>query len=245
MKLKILGSSSNGNCYVLETRNESLIIECGIRLSRIKRALGWRLSNVVGAFITHSHNDHAGHATSLATSGVTVFASADTLRAKGLYGKPFTREIRARHGYAVGGFRVIPLDVKHDVSCFAFIIGHAEIGKMLFVTDAIAFPYVVDGLNTILIEANYSDEILQENIVSGLTQEAMRPRLMNSHMELSETLRTLDRQDLSECSSIVLVHLSATNSDAAMFAKQVREHTGKPVYIASSGKEIDISKKPY
>ena len=24
MKLKILGSSSNGNCYVLETRNESL-----------------------------------------------------------------------------------------------------------------------------------------------------------------------------------------------------------------------------
>ena len=155
MKLKILGSSSNGNCYVLETRNESLIIECGVRLSRIKRALGWRLSNVVGAFITHSHNDHAGHATSLATSGVTVFASADTLRAKGLYGKPFTREIQARHGYAVGGFRVIPLDVKHDVPCFAFIVGHAEIGKMLFITDTIAFPYVVDGLNTILIQANY------------------------------------------------------------------------------------------
>ena len=41
MKLKILGSSSNGNCYVLETRNESLIIECGVRLSRIKRALDW------------------------------------------------------------------------------------------------------------------------------------------------------------------------------------------------------------
>lgn len=37
MKLVVLGSSSSGNCYVLDAGDEALILEAGIRLNEVKR----------------------------------------------------------------------------------------------------------------------------------------------------------------------------------------------------------------
>ncbi len=39
MELKILGSSSKGNGYVLEAKNEALIIEAGVKLLEAKKKL--------------------------------------------------------------------------------------------------------------------------------------------------------------------------------------------------------------
>ena len=44
MKMNILGSSSKGNCYVLQNDSEAIIIEAGISLAEVKKALGWDLS---------------------------------------------------------------------------------------------------------------------------------------------------------------------------------------------------------
>jgi len=41
MLLKVLGSSSKGNCFILENEEESLIIECGIPFLEIKKGLGF------------------------------------------------------------------------------------------------------------------------------------------------------------------------------------------------------------
>ena len=66
MNLHILGSNSFGNCYVLETDYEALILEAGVRMSNVRKALRWKMSKVVGAIITHEHNDHAGHVAEMA-----------------------------------------------------------------------------------------------------------------------------------------------------------------------------------
>ena len=39
MKLKILGSSSEGNCYILENDKEALILEAGVSFGKVKKAL--------------------------------------------------------------------------------------------------------------------------------------------------------------------------------------------------------------
>ena len=39
MKLNVLGSDSNGNCYILQTDTEALIIEAGVRMPDVKKAL--------------------------------------------------------------------------------------------------------------------------------------------------------------------------------------------------------------
>ena len=39
MKLRILGSSSSGNCYLLEDESECLVIEAGLPFKEVKKAL--------------------------------------------------------------------------------------------------------------------------------------------------------------------------------------------------------------
>lgn len=55
MYLKCLGSSSSGNCYILENENEALIIEAGINLSEVKKALNFNISKIRGVLISHEH----------------------------------------------------------------------------------------------------------------------------------------------------------------------------------------------
>ena len=72
MELKILGSSSKGNGYVLEADNEALIIEAGVKLLEAKKAVGFNISKVVGCIVTHQHNDHAGYVQEYAKAGVAL-----------------------------------------------------------------------------------------------------------------------------------------------------------------------------
>lgn len=245
MNLHILGSNSFGNCYVLETATEALILEAGVRMSNVKKALRWQMRKVVGAVITHQHNDHAGYVAEMAASGVMVLALRDVFTSHGLSGKSFTKEIEGGHGYKLGNFKILAEPVKHDVPCLGYIIQHPDMGKLLFITDTVTFDYVVPGLNTVMIEANYADDIVAENIANGDMPEAMLPRLINSHMEIEQTKAILRDNDLSEVVNIILIHLSDGNADEERFAREVREQTGKVVYAANAGMTIDISLKPY
>lgn len=55
MRLTVLNSGSNGNCYLLECENEVLVLECGVSSKIVKKALNFDLSKIVGCFISHSH----------------------------------------------------------------------------------------------------------------------------------------------------------------------------------------------
>lgn len=55
MKVKTIASGSTGNCYVLETNKGSLLIEAGIPIKRIKKALNYDFREVVGCLLTHEH----------------------------------------------------------------------------------------------------------------------------------------------------------------------------------------------
>lgn len=245
MKLHVLGSNSLGNCYILESDRDALIIEAGVRMSEVKKALRWQISKVCGAVVTHEHNDHSGHIAEMAASGIRVLALEEVLKSHGIYGKPFTFAIVPEKGYKMGDFRIMGVPVIHDVPCVGYVVSHPDMGKLLFITDTVTFDYCIPGLNHIMIEANYADDIVDQRIASGAMPSSMRPRLLNSHMEISQTKAILNRTDLSRVDNIVLIHLSDGNSDEERFVREIRELTGKPVYAADKGMAIDLSKEPY
>lgn len=245
MRLNVLGSDSNGNCYVLQNDKEALIIEAGVRFSEVKKALKWQLSKVVGAVITHEHNDHAKYVRDFVSNGITVLALPYVFKAKGIDSLSFRKEIEPMHGYIVGGFKVFAIPVCHDVPCVGFIIEHEDMGRMLFVTDTMMLEYRVPGLNHILLEANYAEDILDTKIEAGSVPLSMKPRLIHSHMEIETTKGILRANDLSGVNEIVLIHLSNGNSDERRFVREVQEVSGKPVYAAVAGLELNLSKNPY
>lgn len=243
MQLKVIGSSSKGNAYVLDGQRESLVIEAGIKLKEVKRAIGFdNLPKVVGCIISHSHNDHAGYAAEYAEAGIIVLALQATLDAKGIGRNCMA--VEEGKGYKVGGFTVFPFEVMHDVPCIGYVVCHEECGKLVFFTDTYACQHSFTGVTHYLIEANYSDERLEENIAAGRVPQLLRNRLLTSHMEIGNTIAFLRRNPLKTVRNIVLVHLSDGNSDEAQFIDRTIAATGKRVYAARAGMVVDISKQP-
>lgn len=242
MELKILGSSSKGNGYILETSSEALVIEAGCKLIEAKKAIGFNLSKIVGCIISHSHNDHAGYVQEYAKAGVVVLALSSVIESKKL-----TRNYKAIEigkGYVLGNFKVFPFEVMHDVPCVGYLIEHPECGKVLFVTDTYAMQYRFTGVTHWLIEANYADDILTDNILEGRIPQAMRRRLLTSHMEINNTKEVLVSSDLSKTRNIVLIHLSDGNSDERRFIAECKAATGKCVVAANAGMVINFGVVP-
>lgn len=243
MELMVLGSSSHGNCYLFKAKHgKTLIVEAGIGFRDIKKGLGFDLNGVAGCIVSHRHNDHSASVCDLARSGIHVMAHEDVLSSHGLLGDHFCHKIEPMHGFMVGDFKVYPFPVNHDVPCLGFVISHQEMGKTLFVTDTMMLEYRFSGLDHIMLEANYADDILEENIKAGIVHPSMRERLLGTHMELSTTKGILQANDLSKTHEIVLMHLSGENSNAVQFCNEIKSATGLPTYVARKGIRLTLDK---
>jgi phosphoribosyl 1,2-cyclic phosphodiesterase len=55
LTLTTLSSGSAGNCYLLQSETETLILDCGIPIKEIKKGLNFDLRRVSGVLVTHSH----------------------------------------------------------------------------------------------------------------------------------------------------------------------------------------------
>lgn len=53
--LKVVGSSSKGNSYIVETEKESIILDLGCKWNDILKSLNYKIEKVVGVLVTHSH----------------------------------------------------------------------------------------------------------------------------------------------------------------------------------------------
>jgi phosphoribosyl 1,2-cyclic phosphodiesterase len=240
MKLKVIGSSSAGNSYILQSNDgHSLIIDCGVNMSEIKKGLGFNLRNAA-AIVTHCHGDHAKSVKDVLDVGIPVYASLETFQAIGV---KHHRAICIRAGMScqIGAFKVKPFDVNHDVPCFGFLIQHDECGRVLFLTDTFFSDYTFPGINNIIVECNHDAKILNSNGTSAF----LRDRIIQSHMNLETCKDLLRANDLSAVNNIVLIHLSDRNSDAERFEREIRDLTGKSVHVADAGLTIAFDKTPF
>lgn len=249
MKLTILGSSSKGNCYILENDTEALIIECGVHIKDVKQALGFNIKKVVGCLMSHEHGDHAKYAFDFMKAGIDVYSTKGTFDALNIdwnyahRANPITQNGK----FKAGNFNIISFDVKHDAAepC-GFLIDHPDTGTVLFLTDTYYVTYTFKGLNNIIVEANYSKEIIEKKRSQGYLPQFLTDRIIGSHMSLETCKELLQANNLSQVNHIVLIHLSDSNSDAIHFCNEVKNLTGKNVTIADSGVIIEnFNKTPF
>lgn len=245
MKLHILGSSSSGNCYILDGEQEALIIEAGVPFYEVKKQLAFNLGKICGVVVSHRHNDHSKYVGQYISAGITVLSLPDVFEAKGIVKNPVAVEVEAFKEYAVGEFAVKSFPLTHDVPCAGYMVRHKECGDMIFITDTSHVPYNFPPLQNIIIEANYSDEVMDSKLASGHVNKTMRDRVLMSHLDLKGAKEFLSKQDLSTVNNIVLAHLSNTNSDAHAFRDSIIKSTGKNVLVADKNMVINWNKTPF
>lgn len=243
MKLKVLGSSSKGNCYLLYNDSEVLIIEAGLKFSAIKEALNFDLSKVVGVLCTHEHKDHALSVPDFLNAGINVIAPVSVFKNVGV-DSPCCVSVKENHTVTLRNFSVQPFALQHDVPIFGYLIRHPEIGNTVFITDTGDVNYKFKHLNNIIIEANFSDSILVKNAIDGLGYTNEK-RLRDTHLSLEKCVEWLSAVDLKGVNNIVLIHLSERNSDAEIFKETVEKQFAKNVYVADRGLDIDFNRMPF
>jgi len=229
--IQVIASSSKGNCYRITDGYTPLLLECGLPIKKIKEALNFKLSSIAGCLVSHSHMDHVKAAKDIVKAGIGLYCSEETAEAVNVSGHRVHHVSPMKH-FTIKSWTVLAFPTVHDVSgSYGYLLANGAGEKLLFLTDSSYCKYRFKGLTHLMLEANFSQAILDRNVEQGIVEEVRRKRLMESHFSIERVLDLLERNDLSSLVSIYLMHLSDENSDEENFKRLVQQKTGVPVVV--------------
>jgi len=232
MDIKVMASGSTGNAYRISDGKTSLLLDAGIPIKRIQEGLGYRVAEIAGSLVTHSHQDHSKAIKDLARRGVNVYTSQGTIDACGLAGHRI-KPVKSLREVTIGSFKVLPFDVQHDApEPLGFLITSTATGeKLLYFTDTFYVKYRFTGLTHVMAECNYDLETMRQSVEDGNVPDFVARRIIKSHMSLEHLIDMLRANDISRVRQIYLLHMSKNNSNEAMYRESIQRLTGAEVYI--------------
>ena len=212
-----LGSGSSGNAFVIEYRNESLIIDQGFsRKELLKRmsSAGFAPDKLCAALLTHEHSDHCkGSRVFCDTLELPLYTTAKTARYLSLH-STLPRHVCAfepGESFELGNFAVRSFPLPHDaVDPVGFQLCCGEI-KIGFATD---FGHASENIrrelrncDALVIESNYDREMLMNsNRDLGLKRRIFGVRGHLGNRESSELLPDLIGE---RTKMVMLAHISS------------------------------------
>jgi phosphoribosyl 1,2-cyclic phosphodiesterase len=221
VRVTILGSGSEGNALLFESPKTSVLVDAGLSHRRLVQrfgALGRTPPKDVSALIiTHSHADHAAHASTCATRlHCQVRASEETLGSIRLGRSVPATAFSVGRRFRIGDITVHSLRIPHDApqAALAFETKDTKVG---LITDLGSVPRglsrFLSDCETVLLESNHDAEML----ASGPYPLALKRRVGGplghlSNEQSGDLLASLRHAP----SLVVLMHLSETNNSAQL-----------------------------
>ena len=233
-KFMSFGSGSSGNCYLLLTEGDGLLIDVGIGVRSLKRYFsdyGLNIERVHHVLITHDHADHVKSVGSFSRDyHVPVYATQSVhhgivsnycVRRKILPVDTMYLEVGST--CLLGDFSVTCFSVPHDsAGNVGYMIGYEGVHFCL-ITDA---GHVTDEMrsfiskaNYLVIEANHDEEMLRR----GTYPEYLKTRVGGAEGHLSNRDCAIAlAENASPCLRHVwLCHLSEENNHPELARKTV------------------------
>lgn len=258
MKPYCLASSSAGNCYIFEFEGvPPLMVECGIPYSKIIQGCNKQfinLSKVKNCLITHAHTDHCLAARELNLRGINIYASQPTLDKLKIKGR--TLELLKPNKITDGLF-VLPFEVDHDCNGSIGFVIKTQKECVIFVNDHKLWKVNLSKFKPdyVFIECNYdhkmvyaqyhqlkrlrdSGNIPQSELMEINTKIAQHERNINSHCSLAGTIRGLEKLDLSQCKSIILMHLSDRYANEYKMKNEIMRRFAIQTLVCGKGGSI-------
>ena len=217
------GSGSSGNCYMVRSREKTILIDAGISTKRIHSGLseiGVERASVDGVFVTHEHSDHVKGLRVLTKQNPNwrVYATVGT-------GKCIEKDIRdpeqlccftAGDEIVLGDMKIRSMRISHDAAdpvCYTVTDGESN---MLIMTDTGCVPEEAAACmresDLIIMEANHEVNVLK----AGPYPYSLKRRILGERGHLSnetagEALAESMEGD-SRFRRILLAHLSRENN---------------------------------
>ncbi len=213
--LKVIGTGSSGNSYLLTVNGEQLLLDLGVREMDIKKALDFDIRNLKGAVVSHEHSDHRRSEENIKRMGIPILA-------------PYHGGIAAKNA-RFGGFTVQSFPVPHDVLNFGFFIKNGDF-RMVYLTDMefCKYSFQKQNLNCILIECNHIDEHLDAS-------EQKYEHVVRGHASLTVVKEFLKANWTVRLRDVILCHASALE-DIDRMIREVQEVVGDGVHVSMAEK---------
>lgn len=233
MRLKCLGSSSDGNCYLLTSDSgETLIIDCGIPIKEIKKGLDWNIKDVVGVLCTHKHLDHSKSVKDFEAMGIPIFAPYISCEPMEI-GKEFT--IKAFDLTTADGRFTHTNSDGSECPCYGFLIAHPEMGRLLYITDCEVIKWRFKDIDHILLGVNYDKDMVD------WSNPAKNNHVFRGHLEIGTACDFVKANYSEHLQNVIMCHLSEESADADSFIGRMEQAApAANVDVAATGKSWDL-----
>lgn len=224
VKFMSFSSGSCGNCYYLGDGRKGILIDAGVSVRRLKRALegsGMSFNSFSAILVTHDHLDHIRHLSAYCKKLMKRVYTTSVLH-EALLRHSFTSRIIGSYSSVledsayndIDGIKVRCFEVPHDatqtVGYSIELEGHrfvimTDIGHMT--DEAVSFASEAD---TVVIESNYDLDML----MGGPYTHELKMRIVkgNGHLSNDECASAVRRFMHPGLRNIFLCHLSENNN---------------------------------
>ena len=250
IKFISLASGSSGNCYYIGTHEYGILIDAGIGIRTIKKALKENnidFEKIIGLFITHDHADHIKSAGFLGEKyNIPVFSTeevhAGMNRSYGMTQKIYQskRVIEKEVPFQLRDLTLTAFEVPHDGSDNVGYLVECGPVKIAFATDlghiTPAVRKYMSMANHLILEANYDTEMLNH----GSYPQHLKNRILgyNGHLSNKECADFLAEIYHPAMKHIFLCHLSRDNNHPELAYKTIEYRLlNEDIHI---GKDLEL-----
>lgn len=224
MKISVLGSSSKGNCYILESNGRKIMLECGLDYRKIitHKAFG-KFSDYDFINVTHDHRDHSKALKDFEKSGIMCFSDKN--------GECSYKDLE----WALKRFNVQHGEILNQGA----IVAQNGCNKLktVFLTDFSSAP-IITGADVYLIECNWQESICLDSLIKEDENMLHIGNSLYAHHSLEKTVEYLKK---IKCKPklIMPIHLSSDYIDRE-YCLEILKPFADRVIIAEKGVEVEV-----
>ncbi len=258
MKVTVLASGSKGNCTLIETTKNKILIDVGLSYKMLINKLSEvevQINEIDAIFITHEHIDHIkGLETLIKKHNIYIVLSHGTYQAIVSYKKigityEYFNIVNTDEEIYLNETKIIPFRVSHDsLEPFGYMILDDN-KKIVYLTDS---GYVsqeneekIKDADVYIMETNHNIEMLMcTNRPWRLKQRILSD---NGHLCNEDALNTLLRVVTDKTKVIYLAHISEEANNIDLLLLTVKDvfsqsvHNEKIKFIVAQQHELSES----
>lgn len=230
------GSGSSGNCYLLYTDTDALMIDAGVNTKMLKKYFsdyGLNLADVHNILVTHDHADHVKAVGCMSHDcNVPVYATAKVhegirhnycVRHK--VDSSLVKYVEKGKTIQVGEFSVTPFNVPHDsTDNVGYCVEYNGVTFCIVTDDGEVTEEIksyISRANYLVLEANHDEQML----LTGTYPQFLKTRILGptGHLSNKSCGEALAACATDKLRKVWLCHLSEENNHPELARKTVED----------------------
>ena len=240
MKLRVLGSGSEGNSILLHSETSAVLIDAGFACRELENRLklaGFAPGDIKAIAITHEHTDHIrGAALFSRRYGIPLYLTRGTrLAANGQLEKAGRIEtVTPEEPFTVGDITLHPFAIPHDAAEPVAYLSECGGRRALVMTDlGCVTVRAVENFrlaHLALVESNHDPELLDIGPYPWPLKRRIKGK--QGHLSNDDCMQLLADAAWDGLDTVIFAHLSRQNNNPNLV------RAGADSFFAAAGHEI-------